>query len=624
MIDGRSVLYWFRVTSECVPVGCDGMGVQFQDYNCATQENGEGQLVQYQQTLTATDVADLCYRLKQTFLAYPLKWKVRKIEKFLRPVYSDGNLEYQCQILEEEKSFCSIPECMELCLMGLGEAEVPMGIQTTLIPVNRFVAHIEDPLYLISKTTAVIPPNRPVVGGKIAVGGTAEFSSDSAAMVTTFGVILSSQSLIVSSVWSHVASGHIHATAAGRFVSSAWRKVGQASVNLRGTAEVNQIDRRLVAVGRISQHGKAESVIQTANFRFETAGILNVGSEATRLSSAWATSGTGGVQLGINNIVYSSSWQKTSGGAISLRSNYQCGRRYSVAGGVSTSGKAIAGMGYRATGTVILAGESGKVGSNFTKTTNGTIRVSGAAIKKSNNLGFFECKLGGEAFIDYHQLIYRESIYDPLEWSTNELDVATLCKCSPIPPTLYLAGTFDKFSRFTDFLRRNKFALPYAIPIKFSSKSAKWERNYHFHGMGTTEGYEKWVVRCEWFCGTNFEGGFSGESLWQLMIMLRRSTSTRSDVSKILVNVMDSSAVCRANTLEITWNYSPKTHLFSINKNLTINGNIVDEIGIFSGDYWRNRQLKATLSDVVPKPLTPTMSLEQFLPAKKTTIFGRT
>lgn len=631
LVNGHSILYWFRVTSECLPIGCDTIGVQVlgDTDNCMVQEPQEGQeqggqLVRWQQTLTATDVADLCYRLKQTYLAYPIKWKVKKIEKFIRPVYSDEGSSMDCQIIEEETSFCSIPECMELCLMGLGDAEVPMGINAYLIPVTKYVSNVLEPLYISGRAAASILPYKFTVGGKVTITGRAEYIANAYAKTGSLKNRLTGVAILVSSAWKHTSSGTLRIFGTSNKISSFWRRAGYGEISFEGSSSVWVSRRFLPTTKQIYTTGSATYRIQVARFISAMDGRFSVGTETSVFCSAWQHTMKGRVQIRASNLTKSTNCQKIASGSIILESSWRRGCRYVASSSIRICGFSRVGLSYVGRGNLTSSGQARVTGPNFLRTALGGLRYSGVGVTRSSDLGEFEAAMGMNAFIDYHQFVYRESIYDPLVWPTNDLDVATRCSCSPVPQTLFLNNAFDRLGGFSEFLRRNKFSLPAAIPLKYSTISSKWDRNYHFHGTGLVDGvYEKWILRVEWFCANNVVGDFTGESLWQLMIMLRRSTVYDSNVSKILINIIDSNAICRANAFEFTWNYSPRTATFSVNKNLTINGNVVDEIGIFSGEYWRNRELKTTLADRVVAQTVPTTSIEQFLPAKQMTIFGR-
>ena len=129
------IVYWWRVTGECIPLNTAGCPTGLQlDNNCSVKYT-------YHETLTAYDLGDLCTRLKKIFLTYPLShWGIEKIERWKRPLRTktDAAQENDCNYLIEQPDVCNVPECLDFCLIsGIIETN-SIGVNTFLIPVSQY------------------------------------------------------------------------------------------------------------------------------------------------------------------------------------------------------------------------------------------------------------------------------------------------------------------------------------------------------------------------------------------------------------------------------------------------------------------------------------------------------
>ena len=162
-------IWWWRVTGHCVPPTAYSSGVQLNDPLCG-DENGPG--IKYVQILTATDLPNLCKRMKETFLTYPLtKWRVQTIEKFSRPLRSDADAEigknYQCLIPQSE--FCEVPECMDFCLLAGVDKDSYAKIKAKTFIVQAYIA--KGGLKLGGKSSVISPSYTWIGSGGIELKG---------------------------------------------------------------------------------------------------------------------------------------------------------------------------------------------------------------------------------------------------------------------------------------------------------------------------------------------------------------------------------------------------------------------------------------------------------------------
>jgi len=82
---GNQNLHYYTVEGKCqTPPTCEITGVELGDGTC-----GSGG-ARFSQTIAAFDLPDLCEKLKELFLNYPVKWPINKIRRHSRPVYLSG------------------------------------------------------------------------------------------------------------------------------------------------------------------------------------------------------------------------------------------------------------------------------------------------------------------------------------------------------------------------------------------------------------------------------------------------------------------------------------------------------------------------------------------------------
>ena len=62
------------------PPTCETTGFDFNDEKC---DSG----VRFFQTIAATGLDDLCTKMQEVFLNYPINWSINRIRRFSRPVY---------------------------------------------------------------------------------------------------------------------------------------------------------------------------------------------------------------------------------------------------------------------------------------------------------------------------------------------------------------------------------------------------------------------------------------------------------------------------------------------------------------------------------------------------------
>ena len=79
---GQQALHYYTVEGACqTPPTCDITGIETNDDNCSSGG------ARFTQTIAARNLSDLCNKLKELFLTFPVKWPIVKIRRHSRPVY---------------------------------------------------------------------------------------------------------------------------------------------------------------------------------------------------------------------------------------------------------------------------------------------------------------------------------------------------------------------------------------------------------------------------------------------------------------------------------------------------------------------------------------------------------
>lgn len=131
----QGYLYHYRIQGTCINSSCKTTGLQPNDAKC-----GGTDLQRFLWNISARDLTDLCTKMKDRFLTMPWSWPVLSIKKFSRPALTSdvaqdeaNGIDHSCNELEEQETFCEIPECLEFCLSSY---------QTTYLSGTASLLHI--------------------------------------------------------------------------------------------------------------------------------------------------------------------------------------------------------------------------------------------------------------------------------------------------------------------------------------------------------------------------------------------------------------------------------------------------------------------------------------------------
>ncbi|RDJ35238.1 MAG: hypothetical protein DWQ19_10515 [Crenarchaeota archaeon] len=611
---GGEVLRYYMIEGDCEsPPACETTGFDFNDSNC---DGG----VRFFQTIAATSLADLCEKMQATYLNYPVKWPVKRIRRFSRPVYlSDieeqeaNGIDHSCNELEDQV-FCHVPECFDFCIDE--RVDVSMGVEV----------FIQDSFYnyqaaggLILDGTVLPEYDTVVPVGGITLAGSADAAQATYEVSMDGGVDLAGESLVSSPDWHYVVTSGVVFSGEADINASDFDIIPVGGITLSGAANTNVV--LTSALPNIGLVAGGEVDVDT----FDLVVILDgdgvsVAGIATVNCSNWTYSAAGSITLSGESLAKSPVWHYTPGGGLSL-SNPEL-MRYLPNGGLTLGGDSIEAISIYAEGGVELGGESSFVSPDWHYTPGDGLTVGGSIETSFLVLGDFYIDMGAET-----ELLLIEPVY-PISFDTTALTsevglIVTSCLCDPTPNRLKLSHNIGSSAILKNFLLRNGLELPSQLNLIFNDYDDVWRVNKHFKGTGTNLG-ERWVILFEWACRSDSqteddEPIFSGGKYWKFSLLVKREVDNDVRESRIFYTFPEESP-CDDDQLRFSFRINTNTKAVSLPVNLSAGNSIIyDDLGLFSDKYWqKNPSLSINVFESDLPDETPTVDISTIFPESST------
>lgn len=607
---GNQVLRYYIVEGECQsPPTCDNTGFDFNDEKC---DSG----VRFFQTFAATDLSDLCDKMQAIFLNYPIKWPIKRIRRFSRPVYLDDSTtaDLDCNSLEDQE-FCHIPECFSFCL----DEDLVVDIGAVVVVQDAFFNYVSDG-GLILDGLGIIESPEAVASGGITLSGDALAFLGVYQMVMGGGLLAEGETTQTSPDWHYDPAGGLELAGEEASNASNFNTTADGGIELSGTHPDAHMTFRHTDVN-VSLTLEGDDTLSDVSYRYLPDGLgLTVEGSATVISSHYSYVASDGVVTGGEAGAKSPVWHYTVSGGINL-SNPELFKALSE-GGLTAAGDAITGIAIVPDGGVTLGGETTQTSPDWHYTPDGSIMtLAGVADTSFILLGDYFVDVGADV-----ELVLLEPQYPTetnlLPLTSQNAQINTSCACDPTPNRLQMSHNINATSQLKDFLFRNELSLPSQLNLIYNQRDNTWRSTRHFKGTGSNAN-EKWSILFEWICNLNPVSGIDEEDgpatpderYWKFSVLVKRDIDGNVRESRVLYTFPAESA-CDNNQLRFSFRINTNTKSVVAPTNLQVGDSIIyDGLGLFSGRDWQKKP--NILINIFEQDLpseTPTVDIQPIFP----------
>lgn len=590
---GQGVLHYYQIEGECLIADCDRGGVESQDPRC-----GGSSKQKFIQTIAARNTADLCRKMQDKFLTYPIAWPVLKIKRHSRPAYLDdiraeeaAGKDHSCNVLEDQ-DYEDVPDCI---LFTLKQASrVNMGMNITI--QQDFLSQTGSGSYRLYG-------NSPFTVTKLN-GGTINYDEGfSYAINGTGSVILSGAADISSSAFGYTGSGKFQLFGGADFVSPHYTYVGSGSIIMSG------LSYSFTPTGGMILSGSATILRGRA---YSGAGSMRLSGQSVydAQNYAFKYEGSGNVSLsGLSDIV-SSAWKYTGDGGINLFGSYTNNQTYKSTGLPSLQASGSAPVNYivrfngssSTTGTIIIGGSAQVVSPAQSYIGSGGITLSSQAIIHSSWMGLLQGSMGITSSLNSVEVILSvPTATTPL--ISSAASVLTECDCRNLGIALGLSHNLGSSQPLSFFLNRNGFKLPSQTSLKYKTNEKTWRNNFNYTGFGTDNQQERWNIIFEWACSNELAGTEQVSYLWKFSLLVqRRNTVTKESADTRILCTFGIETECLQESFDFPFVVNTKTLKFQAPNRSFVDYNLFhDEIGLFKGQPWyKTPNFNVTISELSP------------------------
>ena len=231
-----STLFWYRIEGECIEPTCKFGTVDTDQTGCGSPPT-QGQT--FTQLVAARNLTDLCKKLKRKFITYPMKWPIKFIHRYSRPVRLNDiradeakGIDHTCNRLIKQK-FSQVPECLDFVVSQ--QVQVDIGVVISI--QDSFLGYIGSGTILIGGVAGEVSYNYEGSGGMV-LAGEADAVSTTWEDEGSGGIVLAGEaSDITSSAWQYSGTGSIVASGEAVLVSPSWTTSSSGGLILSGNAD---------------------------------------------------------------------------------------------------------------------------------------------------------------------------------------------------------------------------------------------------------------------------------------------------------------------------------------------------------------------------------------------------
>ena len=591
---------------------CEFVPLQTNDPKCSGALGKQ----KYFQNILARSVKEVCSILT----ASNWDWTVCSIGRFTRPPYSfqDG-YNTQCNVVEEQLEFCTIPECLAVCIHSKATERFAYSF-IAYQKLNKFYTSSGNViLHGRSASSLTVPPNVYQGTGLITVSETVDFKYLVFNEIAEGEIFIDGYYDLHSSYFKFDSDGSVFVGGASSVTSTQYNyEVVLGIVTLENVVDAELKFFASFDVSSISVYGSAEYpfIYYPSGLGFSGNGIevFNI-SETSRLSGLSQVS-YGTMVISGNSKIVSPYYSFESVDSIVVAGTAKDRRNsylYSPDGLTTT----ISGEAY----------SSALDDGNFQYISDGSVNLfssidSYVAIHRyvsedtdifvSGNSGTGGSWKGvGEEVFGYGMTSLQLYIPNPIEnvtgitYSENATVALTACEnCGTIASFLYLKSNLFDSTYLKSLLVLNDFTIPEEFVLYYSAKLKSWIGTVHYKGVDNknTNSPIDISINYEFSCINSLGGEELGSNYlkFNLMIRVKDITTKKETKTKVLVLFPAETTCYYVNSNDFDMSFSVST----IGKYVVVPFNVLvdyliisDDLGLFTNSYWDTNLFEVSISD---------------------------
>lgn len=610
---GKQVLHYYQVEGTCEkPPNCETTGIETNDDKCSSGG------ARFTQIIAARSTSDLCTKLQQRFLNYPVRWPIQSIKRYSRPVYTTdidreeaNGIDHSCN-KKEEIIFCHVPECFDLCAGLTYTAEIGISVfcQDLFLTYTGSGGLTLDGRQILNVNQDTTPH------GGLTLSGNNRIKSNRWKYAMKNGLIIDIDASVKSSAWKYEGSGDLSLSGRVQTNASAYRyRTNNYGLSIFGTnssryalkskpkfkfkmSGTPKIKNNLI-FGDISQVELKLS--GTNNFKSdrhqaEFIGGVELGGSPKLVMSHWKAEFTSGLNIsGIAKLKYRTQFS----GGMSLSGSFENKFKLHYSPNIHSvlSGSAIipasSAWSWTAVGGVVL---SGVADDNYKNFGDLIIDVESIAELVSNN---------NDLIVPNYPVVGNlPAIVAPTD------TVNAFCGCDPMPLTLKFFSNINSTNILKEFLIRNKLTLSKQQNLIYNKFDNTWRSMVHLQGIGQDVD-KKWTIVFEWGC-TDEVGHISlWKTVWKLSVLIRRVSNIGKTETRILYT-FPIEKVCTNNAINYEFVIDTNTgEVLDLPDYFEIATTILDdEIGLFKGTWEKNPNLEFKITEFGSKKDVPVKDIK--------------
>lgn len=605
---GQIPLSWYQINGECLEPNALNSGLELSDTGCKSNT--------YIQIIAARGLADLCNKIKESFMTQKLIWPISSIKRWTRPVRTTD-----IELLETEgvdlsvnellpQDFCQVTECLELCL----DLDAEIGIIGNFTVQEVFLTATGSGglsfggTARVSKTTAT-------GSGTLTLGGTSAFKSTAYQFYGVGGLTLSGDAVEKCTDFRHIASGSLSLTGNPGIVSPQHHYTGVGGLTISSSEFGYDLILRRAGTGGITLGGTVTAAAYWNHFHTGIGGVT-LGGNSNYVSDNYVLPATGGLTLSGNSVTTSTYFSYTTSGGLTLSGDAPIGRHYAVTGGFALGGVANAVAKYKfiSSGQLIITGDSLVTSPSYFYISVGNLTLGGAGVTNnydgnSSILGSFEI-----VELDVQFAEDEETGLDDFAGGT----VRTPCGCAAISKMLEIGHNLNRANILNNFLFRNNYTLDSELTLVHTNFGDIWRKNIHYIGSNGSS-QERWNLIFEWGCTSEFGGVDLGVNVWKFSFFAnRRDLTTGDDFDTRILLAFPFNSVCLpTEVLRFAFTINTQLEEVTISPSSFYVDSFIfqDGIGLFKGKDWmKNPNLIFNISEITPAVSTLRYDIESIIP----------
>lgn len=570
--------------------------------------------------VVARDLDEVCSILKNPKLGPPVKFQVISVKKYSDPIgtrktsISCSSLSNGSKTVIENQEFCNMPECLELCLDYDLAEESSNSTTGSYRPIIFHMSVILDIFYhesngliSISGKAQILYLNTTGSGG-VEVSGNAKINSPNFNYNSDLMLDLSGNVDFIIKPLMRSFSGSINLEGGTlEFVSPIVNYNPEASIILESSSEINfsiLYNSHIV----LNLFGVAEnSVDQT--YYYEPEGSIIVDSSSSFGSSYYEYETYGSfLVFGSSSDIISANRQYIAQGAITLsRSVSKFGRCIDSQNQISISGTAMPNNtpAFRFNGGLEFGGIAADVISpNRNFVSDGFVDFDGSSDVSFTNFGILVAYANFSASYSNLEIDSSSKVTSGSSDLTIDQGFVDACGCLSIGLNVNLLHNLQYAGVFSGFLDRNS-SIDFGsnMNLRYKARTNSWYNTLNFSGKSEDNQNVSWQFIIELSCTNLIENQVYDNQSLKFNFMARYKKPSGIFTTSFVVNI-DPAQVCKDNKNRLSStiiydNYDNVVYINSVSNNYY---KLIDEIGMFTNDYWGK---KLDYSVVKPKYCTP-------------------